>query len=428
MSITPINIGTAPNDGTGDNLRAAFAKVNANTQEQQAGLALKANQTALDTKANLASPSFTGIVVAESSPASTGISALSGSNSGFESRARGSGGTAGAATIAFNRPSAHAVHFGIDTDNKLKVGGWSLGANAYAIYHEGNDGTGSGLDADLLDGQHGSFYQNASNLTTGTVPEPRLPALPISKITDLQTALNGKQASLGFTPVQQGGATGQGSSKVFIGWATDGSGLLCQVDATNFGKTWPINVAGTAAMVINQNASPAVRQVADIGAAFVNWDTAAPAVQLDTPNSSAAYMVWRATRWGARHVAAMHVYEGNMTVTMSVGNLNNFIWDGSGNFTATGNVVAASDIRLKTDLTKIEGALGKVCAINGYTYTRKDTGARQTGVVAQEVQKVLPEAVMENGENLAVAYGNMVGLLIEAIKELKAEVDQLKGK
>ena len=55
-------------------------------------------------------------------------------------------------------------------------------------------------------------------------------------------------------------------------------------------------------------------------------------------------------------------------------------------------------------------------------------GARQTGVVAQEVQKVLPEAVMDNGEALAVAYGNMVGLLIEAIKELKSEVDQLKGK
>ena len=58
MSITPINIGTAPNDGTGDNLRAAFAKVNANTQEQQAGLALKANQTALDAGLALKEPAF----------------------------------------------------------------------------------------------------------------------------------------------------------------------------------------------------------------------------------------------------------------------------------------------------------------------------------------------------------------------------------
>ena len=303
---------------------------------------------------------------------------------------------------------------------------WSAWQKAW---NSNNDGAGSGLDSDLLDGKHGSFYQNASNLTTGTVPEPQIPALPIGKITDLQTVLDGKQASLGFTPVQQGGPAGYGANKIYIGWATDGSGLLCQVDGTNFGKSWPINISGTATTVVNPYVSSAVQQTGDIGSAYVAWTAGAvPAVQVDAPRSDSAYMIWRATHWGVRHIAAMHVYEGNMSVTMSVGNLNNFIWDSYGNFWAAGNVVAVSDIRIKTDLTKIEGALEKVCAINGYTYTRKDTGARQTGVVAQEVQKVLPEAVMENGENLAVAYGNMVGLLIEAIKELKAEVDQLKGK
>ncbi len=111
----------------------------------------------------------------------------------------------------------------------------------------------------------------------------------------------------------------------------------------------------------------------------------------------------------------------------SVGGLR-AIFDASNNFTAGGSITAYSDIRLKTDLTKITDALSKVSRLNGYTYTRKDTGARQTGVVAQEVQEVLPEAVVDNGEHLAVAYGNLVGLLIEAIKELKSEVDQLKGK
>jgi hypothetical protein len=100
----------------------------------------------------------------------------------------------------------------------------------------------------------------------------------------------------------------------------------------------------------------------------------------------------------------------------------------TGNFTATGNVTAFSDIRLKTDLTKISNALAKVNQLNGYTYKRIDTGERQTGVVAQEVQAVLPEAVLDNGETLAVAYGNMVGLLIEAVKELTARVDKLEGR
>lgn len=100
--------------------------------------------------------------------------------------------------------------------------------------------------------------------------------------------------------------------------------------------------------------------------------------------------------------------------------------DGSGNLTASGNVTAYSDIRLKTDLTKITDALEKVSQLTGYTYTRMDTGERQTGLVAQDVQKVLPEAVME-GEHLSVAYGNLMGLLVEAVKELTARVEKLEG-
>jgi hypothetical protein len=95
-----------------------------------------------------------------------------------------------------------------------------------------------------------------------------------------------------------------------------------------------------------------------------------------------------------------------------------------GNFTATGNVTAFSDIRLKTDLIPIENALSKVNQLTGYTFTRTDTGSRQTGLVAQEVQKVLPEAVIE-GEHLSLAYGNMVGLLVQAIKEQQSQIEKL---
>lgn len=255
-------------------------------------------------------------------------------------------------------------------------------------------------------------------------------AKPISNAT--QAALNGKQASLGFTPVQQGGPDGYGPGKVYIGWAADNrSGLLCQVDSTNFGNAWPISIRGSATSTVQYAGGvSAVRQAGDIGGRFVAWDTDAvvPAMQVDAQRADTAYMLWRATHWGVKHIAAMHVYEGDMSVTMSVGAPRNFIWYSNGDFQAAGNITAYSDIRLKTDITKITDALSKVSRLNGYTYTRKDTDARQTGVVAQEVLKVLPEAVIDNGEYLAVAYGNMVGLLIEAIKELKAEVDQLKGK
>ena len=105
--------------------------------------------------------------------------------------------------------------------------------------------------------------------------------------------------------------------------------------------------------------------------------------------------------------------------------------DNSGNTVSTGNVTAYSDIRLKKDIELIPNALDKVLALRGVTYERIDSGERQTGVIAQEVQAVLPEAVMEGNDEdktLSVAYGNLVGLLIEAIKELKAEVEELNAK
>lgn len=147
-----------------------------------------------------------------------------------------------------------------------------------------------------------------------------------------------------------------------------------------------------------------------------------------------------AYRGSALHAAGNYVYllnvpangdtweqvNGKWPLTIDL-NTNDAVF--GNNITANANVTAYSDIRLKTDLTKIAGALKKVQALNGYTYKRTDTGERHTGVVAQEVQAVLPEAVSKQADGyLSVAYGNMVGLLIEAIKELKAEVDQLKGK
>ena len=107
--------------------------------------------------------------------------------------------------------------------------------------------------------------------------------------------------------------------------------------------------------------------------------------------------------------------------------INRATLDNSGNFVATGNITAFSDSRLKKDLAQITDALNKVKFLTGYTYTRKDTGERQTGLIAQDVQMVMPEAVME-GEHLSVAYGNLMGLMVEAVKELAARVEKLEAR
>jgi hypothetical protein len=117
----------------------------------------------------------------------------------------------------------------------------------------------------------------------------------------------------------------------------------------------------------------------------------------------------------------------NMIDTTYVRCSNNKTIYTGGSILAGGNITAYSDIRHKKDLIKIDSPLEKVGKLNGYTYTRIDDEKRYTGVVAQEVLDVLPEAVNEeNDGHYSVAYGNMVGLLIEAIKELKLEIDELK--
>ncbi|UMO75992.1 hypothetical protein [Planktothrix phage Pra-JY27] len=92
----------------------------------------------------------------------------------------------------------------------------------------------------------------------------------------------------------------------------------------------------------------------------------------------------------------------------------------TGSITATGNISTTSDRRLKRDISEIEGALEKVCWMRGVSYTDPVRGMRRIGVIAQEVQAVVPEVVGEEGGYLNVAYGNLVGLLIEAVKDLAA--------
>ncbi len=96
----------------------------------------------------------------------------------------------------------------------------------------------------------------------------------------------------------------------------------------------------------------------------------------------------------------------------------------AGAATFNNDVTAFSDERLKTDIKTIDNALNKVCDMRGVYFNRD--GAAGTGVIAQELQDVLPEVVHDKQEYLSVAYGNMVGVLIEAIKELKKEVETLK--
>lgn len=86
-----------------------------------------------------------------------------------------------------------------------------------------------------------------------------------------------------------------------------------------------------------------------------------------------------------------------------------------------------SDAELKVNIKEIDNALDRVCLLNGVTWDWQESGEGGSGVIAQEVKRVLPEAVKMNGEFLTVDYTGIIGALVNSVKELKQEIETLKG-
>ena len=139
---------------------------------------------------------------------------------------------------------------------------------------------------------------------------------------------------------------------------------------------------------------------------------------------------------GSRGFAGANGFNGSRGFTGSAGpgadqalNTNSNVQFAS--VLATGNITAFSDKRLKENITQITEAVNKVKDLRGVYYNRTDidNSVRYVGVIAQEILEVLPEVVQKsNGDYYSVAYGNIVALLIEAMKELVERVESLENK
>ena len=105
-----------------------------------------------------------------------------------------------------------------------------------------------------------------------------------------------------------------------------------------------------------------------------------------------------------------------------------------GNFTSTGltvtgTITETSSIRIKENINPITDALEKVLSMNGYTYDRIDGTAKQrAGLIAEEINEIIPNVVQKDAEGLpyGIQYTNIIAYLVEAIKELKTEINDLK--
>ena len=133
----------------------------------------------------------------------------------------------------------------------------------------------------------------------------------------------------------------------------------------------------------------------------------------------------------------IHFTDSSLDVFINATKVGVFASDGD--FHANNDIIAfsttASDMRLKTDIEPITDALEKINALTGYTFTYDYNGRKSAGLLAQEVEEVLPSAVFDkklvfkendNQEYKTLQYDQTIALLVQSIKELKSEIDILK--
>lgn len=266
--------------------------------------------------------------------------------------------------------------------------------------------------------------------------------VPMSKVTGLETALGGKQASLGFTPVEQGGGAGQSNNKIRIGWA--GSALKAQIDALDYGTLWSsYNLNPGSYMPIAGGAFTGMFYTASINGALVQG----------YGNSSLEVRSGNGTGdWGMASIGfhAQGYYGINLGLRsdgyFGLGGWSSVAWrwysTPGGDMVASGNIGAYSDPRLKDDVERIAGALDIIQQLDGVRFTWNNKtkligkpGQRDIGVLADQVEAVLPEVVSRSipdedneGERWRVVdYARLVPVLIEAIKELTSRVKRLEA-
>lgn len=164
------------------------------------------------------------------------------------------------------------------------------------------------------------------------------------------------------------------------------------------------------------------------GGNIMSWETSTP-----TPTTHAVITasgnlgVGTAAPQQRLHVVGEQLFDGVTHFTQKVWAAQDI--EVQGNTITHGDATTDSDRRLKTDLSRIESALEKVKALTGYTFMKAGSVKRTTGLIAQDVQAVLPEVVYEATDpdaTLSVAYGNMMGLIVEAIKDLAQQIQEMK--
>ena len=260
----------------------------------------------------------------------------------------------------------------------------NIGGTEHAVWHGGNDGAGSGLDADLLDGAQPNTA--ASNNTI---------------------------------------VKRNGSGYIFA----------------NYFNTTANDVSSGVTKIMVETGNDNYIRHGDAGAvrSFLNVENGATADQSASEIASAlnGQNVYTTARIGYDSNDYFQ-FVNNSHLNVFINGNNEFRFESDGDFHADGDVYAyssttASDENLKKDVVTVADAVTKVEALKGVTFKWKKNDVESAGVIAQDVEKVLPQVVKvvadtDGTEFKAVNYGGLTSLLIEAVKDLSARIKVLEAK
>jgi hypothetical protein len=294
----------------------------------------------------------------------------SGSNGGLNvvSKSDDGGTTMGAATVTFQRPGFYGLHMGMDTDNVLRIGGFSDGAGQYRM-------------------ELGTATCILKGLTaTGNVTlTPGTGGVQADIATGVTVTGNTKTVNIGT-----GGASG---STTIVNIGPTATGAISAI--TLNGAVYSKDLRGSRKDAVDQGGRIQLHRAVD-----------------DT-------MAWTLQSYGAAASTEFVLYSHHA-------NVSSVRVDGTtSNMIVAGDVTAFSDERLKKDWGALpSNLLERLAAVKHGTYTRVDTGARQVGVSAQDMRHVLAESVLEGkdeAKTLSVAYGQAaLAICVELAKEVVA--------
>lgn len=274
------------------------------------------------------------------------------------------------------------------------------------IWSDANDGASSGLDADLLDGNHASAFYLASNpngytSNTGTVTSVGGTGTVSGLSLSGTVTTSGNLTLSGTLSVTPGNFASQTANTILA--APDGA-----AGTPSFRALASADITSSALGSGTASSSTYLR-------GDRTWATIAggAAVSNDTTTNASYYPMWTTSTSGTP--TTVYVSSTKLYFNPSAGTLNATIFN------------SLSDAALKTNIAHVDSATSTLKQIEGVSFNWKDSGKKSYGVIAQEIEKILPDIVDTSDQGVkSVNYAAMTAFFIEAIKELSEEIEQLK--